>query len=497
MNPDPELLELCGAARDGVLTREQHERLEARLAGDAQARRFYAEFVQLHVMLGRAHPGGSTVASQPVATRAARRPWIWAAAACFALAATGAWAWLTWRPAAGLVAVRGAVTILRDGMNLAGTEALTLRAGDVVRTAPGARARVQWRREATRLDLQAGTETRLISVRGAKRLALVAGALTAEVARQSPRRPMIIETSNAKAEVLGTKFALSAPSDADKSTRLQVDEGRVLLGRAGVPETEGVIVAGLHTAVLPEQGEVEVEALPVAKTIEMGLLAHWPLDDGEGAAVRDVSGHARDAVAVNPVWKKLGNKTALRFASHGSPQRNTGVQVAGLRLPPAFTIALEVWQKPESDGLRSLVSNAPAAYSTPASKGFRFEINCPAVLRGGASGPSNDQSLNLLTKDRTKVAWILSPPEALTRGRWHSLALRINQPEKRAEIFLDGRAVASGNTLADFTLEGPLWFGCAPGQVQPFFGWMQNIRVYGRLLEDEEIEHLAATRVHP
>ena len=89
MTPSTELLTLCGAVRDETATPADVARLEALLADDPDARRFYLRFMQLGALLERyeqvADP--STEAMPPSPSRRFRPRLLLALAACVAFGA--------------------------------------------------------------------------------------------------------------------------------------------------------------------------------------------------------------------------------------------------------------------------------------------------------------------------------------------------------------------------------------------------------------------------
>jgi ferric-dicitrate binding protein FerR (iron transport regulator) len=416
--------------------------------------------------------------------------WLLPLAACFVAVASFT-AWLALRSQAGLEAVHGTVTVQRGSKTIPGVERLALRAGDVVRTSAGASARVQWRHEITRVDLQANTETRLTAIKDDKHLVLLSGALNAQVARQSQLHPMVLETRYGRVEVLGTRFELSATAD---KTRVKVDSGRVLL--VGVNQDNGSIVEARHSGEVEADGEVEVEGLPVAETIKMGLLAHWPLTEGEGDVARDASGHGRDAAIQNPAWTMNHSRVALTLSGVRGllPEERSFLRTPELRLPPSFTITLWVQiEQTETQGrhLQALFGNT--GFGAPAD-GFYFLINrlLPQKLPQPVS--SDDQSLNFRAGNGLRGSEVFSPPQALKVGQWHFIAVKVNQEAGWVDVLVDGLVVRAQSPIAkEFSLGTPLFFGALPGSFGlPLAGNLRDIRIYERLLDPGEISHLTS-----
>ena len=98
---------------------------------------------------------------------------------------------------------------------------------------------------------------------GRKRLTLRRGAFSADVCPQPAGRPMVIRTPAADAEVLGTKFSMSAV--AEQST-LSVDTGRVRLRRLVDGATVEVASAQSAVATLDATVKLQVSSGAVTAT---------------------------------------------------------------------------------------------------------------------------------------------------------------------------------------------------------------------------------------
>lgn len=92
----------------------------------------------------------------------------------------------------------------------------------------GESSAIQWRFDDGTLITLSGDSEVTLSDGVQKRLRLREGLLTAEVEPQPSHAPMIVETSTAQVEVVGTIFTLTAEAER---TRLRVDEGVVRLRR--------------------------------------------------------------------------------------------------------------------------------------------------------------------------------------------------------------------------------------------------------------------------
>jgi hypothetical protein len=121
-------------------------------------------------------------------------------------------------------------TVKRGDVIVEAAKGTPLQSGDVVRTPEEKLAVIDYAGEATRLELQGGTEVLLQNGAGGKRVLLRSGEILATVAPQPKGAPMVISTPQAETKVVGTQLALSVGSI---STWLEVTEGLVELTRRG------------------------------------------------------------------------------------------------------------------------------------------------------------------------------------------------------------------------------------------------------------------------
>lgn len=485
MSPDRELLELCDAALLGTLTHEQMNRLEERLAGDPGARRFYVEFVQLQVMLERAHADSTDEAPGERRIRLVPQIWITALAACIAVLA-GALAFLPRYPAVMLEAVRGTVTVLRNGKNLPAANRQSLHAGDVLRTTADSGARIQWKSEATSLEMGACTEAILTAVTEKKHLTLLSGELVAQVAKQPVGRPMILKTPHGQVEVVGTRFELSARQG---KTLIEVFSGCILLANSS--RTDSKSVGARQSGEVDAVGKVEIKNLPPTRTIAMGLLAHWPLNEGTGSVAHDVSGNGHSATIQNASWTTNAGQTALVFSPNTQKSLPLGqgafLRTPELRLPPAFTITLWLRAGSARSALQAVFGNSDFG-----ADGFGLIIH-DSTRKTVGSPLSDEETLAFHARDGRRSTGIRSHPLLLASGSWHFIAVKVDQAAGHAEIFFDGKNVCRQSSIVKgFNIKSPLFFGAVSAQRGlPFAGDLRDIRIYERLLDRSEINHLA------
>ncbi|MDX1563767.1 MAG: LamG-like jellyroll fold domain-containing protein [Phycisphaeraceae bacterium] len=268
---------------------EAHVELARLLRDDAEARRRYHEYMELHAMLrwGHARPAVSLTPST-AETRSVRSVarcslhWRWAgAAAALLVAALTLWWWAPNASSPPMLVLDRAtegVWLEREGERRPAVKGMALRHGDIVQTVDGATARVRYTGEATTVALQVDTAARFWQRPGSgKRIELLRGDVACDVDRQPAGRPMVLRTRDAEAVVLGTRFVLSA---GPVRTRLEVTEGAVRLDGL-VSQKTVQTQAGWFAVVGPQQPLVKRRIADVI--LADGPIAYWRLNLPDGA----------------------------------------------------------------------------------------------------------------------------------------------------------------------------------------------------------------------
>jgi hypothetical protein len=156
-----------------------------------------------------------------------RRRFLYGAAAAAALVALTLGLLLGRGPGDMVLSAAGPETELRRGdrrLDVAGD--LHLEPGDALKTPSKGWASVRY---ADGTAVEIGADTSVVFETGpGKRLRVETGLVTAEVAPQTPGRPMILHARGAEARVLGTSLAFTV---FDKGARLLVREGKVAFSR--------------------------------------------------------------------------------------------------------------------------------------------------------------------------------------------------------------------------------------------------------------------------
>jgi hypothetical protein len=371
------------------------------------------------------------------------------------------------------------VQVQRGEQRISGSNGLALQEGDLVLTLAESAATVKWVQEATTLRLHSQAELLLVGLGQAKKLQLRSGLVSATVAKQVAGNPLLLITPNARAEVLGTRFRLNAEP---AQTKLDVTSGRVQISRGD--DGNGVIVERMHSAIVPPAGEVQVKPQPPNETLQEELLAHWKMEMGpDPLSIQDASGanrHLHIRSGANITLDR--DSEVLVFTKKGAfAQCNT------IPLPNSFSFSF--WIKMdahfEDSGLEPIIANSPAGI---AKRGFRlFFTPSKGNARRGIYFETGNGQVGVQARSSDLPIQI---------NRWHHIAVTVDRIPGRAAIYFDGVNVTSvGGIRSDFALAQPIVLGQMPTSYRhKLNGYLEEVRIYGRLLTVNEIRNLARPR---
>lgn len=196
-----------------------------------------------------------------------------ALAACLTILGIAVWWVMLPAKLATIVTADNGVIIERGRFEMNAASGMTLRVGDRLTTPDDGRAMFSYDAEATEVTVEPGTILQIELVGQSKQLRLSSGAIVADVAKQDPNQPLRLETPEAEAIVVGTRFKLSTENE---STRLEVFEGAVRVQQSGSASSMQV-PAGHFVNVTPNQVST---LLPLPRDTGWVHLQHWSGDTG-------------------------------------------------------------------------------------------------------------------------------------------------------------------------------------------------------------------------
>ncbi len=363
--PSPEFDEAVAAVCDGSLSERQAEELNVLLRTDTAARDEYLWRVELHARLAcdaEAILGGDANA---VSLRSPLHLWVrpvLALAACVTLLAGGAWWWRSDMrknsvvqnsvgPAVVMLAeVSGTVWSRAEGETemVVANAGMRLPAGDLQTQSPMSTAVLRFN-DGT--DVALSGEAKLgFEDAGQKKLRVLAGGFTAQVKSQPTGKPLIVRTTTAELQVLGTVFSVAA---APGSTRLDVQSGTVKMTRLADGASVDVPKNSSATASSLPDGKMNASLrapLPESWTqrFDSGLPEGWRLGEWMTETGPDGSTHGFvQAVLESYPGSKQPNHTIGTIHARSSPAgalaRLTDDTVLRLKVRRARRSALHIF----------------------------------------------------------------------------------------------------------------------------------------------------------
>ncbi|MDD2711125.1 MAG: CehA/McbA family metallohydrolase [Verrucomicrobiae bacterium] len=216
-----------------------------------------------------------------------------------------------------------------------------------------------------------------------------------------------------------------------------------------------------------------------AESTRTDPIGFWPLSEGSGTVIKDLSSPSNSGQAIGAIWSSLEDQTALEFL--GSKSFVKISHRPELNLAGNFTIA--AWVRPERiSGSRVIVSKGRNYFSS----GYNFLLQ--------------NQSLCLLMRtERQEQFWAKANIPNLKPGEWRHVAATYDTSRNKTRLFADGEPLFEGQTAgpvqylpADplFPYPAiPLHIGClAADQNWSFEGFIKNVRIYAHALSAEEIK---------
>ncbi|HKZ14413.1 MAG TPA: LamG domain-containing protein [Solirubrobacterales bacterium] len=280
--------------------------------------------------------------------------------------------------------------------------------------------------------------------------------------------------------------------DGDR-TRLYVDGELVDNGAAEpIPVTEGDLEIGGSTSTgdwfdgkidevrvydrALSKAEVQADSATPIQTPKTGPLAEYTFDEGEGETASDVSGHGHDATIGGAERSEGKYGGSLKFGGEAEDMLTIPASEE-LNLTEEFT--LEAWVKPEAE----------------AEFGHLF-------VKENAAGT---KAAYLITKHGSQLGAYLEEPEvedftpneSMRLGVWQHVA--VTYDGARLRMYLDGHLEASEPVSGILSTDGPLRIGGSHiwGTGEGFVGKIDQVKVYGRALDQAEVDADKSPRQGP
>ena len=478
-----DLTALTAAYLDGTISAPQMQQLNALLLADAEARREFAELMNVDSAL-------AAMAAYWVPVQKATKPakparWLthsprWlAAAACISLL-LGAWWWQESHRAFATVGKAAGVVELADGASVRG-ETYDINAGSVALiTARGAR-----------IVIEAPAEFRFES---AQRLHMKRGRLAADVPPAA--KGFTVITPSGDAVDLGTRFGVDVPSSG--AAEVHVFQGEVIAKASGAHANQSLRGGD---AVSFDQGASTARELRSSAFIQPDELPG--LTAGLAAGQRARSAAAVAALKQDPalialldfesadelpgVYRRVQGRWP---GSHAPEFVNVGdhlkLDVGGGRDWPQLTLA--AWVRIDRLGApyQSLLHTDGWSLNNPGQ--VHWMINRDTTMRLALIGNTLAPSSNEHTSHPDSRTPVL--PE---QGRWVHLAAVYDSTRSTVRFYLNGRFDKEARLQIAYPARlGPAQIGNWNQQDRKLSGRVDELLLLGRAMSDDEIRALQA-----
>jgi len=219
-----------------------------------------------------------------------------------------------------------------------------------------------------------------------------------------------------------------------------------------------------------------------AQNIDPSLVGWWTFDDGSGTVAKDLSGNGADATFFNgPTWDTEGSHRGILLFDGTDDY----VFIDGSYQVPVYTIT--VWFR--VDGSTGNHRDVLSAYAPGVQHGILLEVRTDGVLRYlhryplGTSGGTNIYTTTIYDD-----------------GAWYHAAMV--KSVDTIKLYINGEEVGSAADTSEFNPGDT--FGIALGILdnerdpqRHFPGAIDDVRIYGRPMSQEEIQAIMQAEVWP
>jgi len=200
------------------------------------------------------------------------------------------------------------------------------------------------------------------------------------------------------------------------------------------------------------------------------ILAHWALDESEGAVAYDCIGNNDGTLHGEPLWQPTGGKFAGALEFDGIDDY---VETDFILDPAKRSLGAFAWIK----------GGAPGQVILSQTGGF-----------GGTWLGTNPSEGKLITGLSDAYFGPLESESIITDGQWHHVGIVYDFDGLHRYLYVDGAEVAKDTDFVTGTgSDGGLYIGAGESLVPISFwsGLVDDVRIYNAALSPEEIEALA------
>ncbi len=209
-------------------------------------------------------------------------------------------------------------------------------------------------------------------------------------------------------------------------------------------------------------------------------IAHYTFEN----SAADISGNGYNGTLVNgPLFSTTQKKQgSYSLQLDGS---NDYMNIGSVNLGDQFTFASWVYM-PAGTNIKTLISNSNSGSTA---NGFRLMVNTYGT---------SDRKFIFETGNGTQSGSASTPVSVFTNSVWNHVAVTVNKSTGVANIYFNGTNVTSDNSiLTSFNTSNVVRLGIMANNTYPFQGYLDDTRLYNRVLTASEISALSGTTPIP
>lgn len=200
---------------------------------------------------------------------------------------------------------------------------------------------------------------------------------------------------------------------------------------------------------------------------------YWPLNETSGTIAHAAAGGSDGTLQGNTEWLPTGGHHGGALRLNGNSAR-VDLGPCDVMQGTGATFSIACWFKPEivSGTERTLMAKSNGSTSADYCWSLSLVNNTGARFRLRTAGT---------------VHTVDVPPSSLFSGAWYHLAATYDGSMMR--MYLNGSLVAFGNAAGnmDYHPEMPATLGNVITNTTPYFGQLDDVRIYGSALSDAEV----------
>ncbi|MCB0794974.1 MAG: LamG domain-containing protein [Flavobacteriales bacterium] len=196
---------------------------------------------------------------------------------------------------------------------------------------------------------------------------------------------------------------------------------------------------------------------------------HWPLDATSGTVALDIAGGAHGTLLNNCIWYPNGGHHGGALQANGN-NAYVALGPCDITTPPGDELTLSCWVRPHIVSAAERVLMAKSIGSADSDMIWSLSLVNNTAVR-----------FRVRTAGTTRV--LTSAPANIFSGAWYHVAGVYDGSEMR--IYMNGALIATQAATGSigYHPQSPATLFNITSAVYPYFGWIDDARIYGHALD--------------